>query len=144
MRLLLLRDDRLTAKQAVFPGITNWIWPDTAFSLTPDSIQGWFNSLHAWQKSRKLNKLCNIYVLTAEDSLSPCWLRSTNAQWEYKPYSFKMTKHAICNTKFQLSENRKDSHCSILFLLYLLPFLLQSYPHNLTPSQLLFHLFHHG
>lgn len=43
--------DRLTAKQAVFPGMTNWIWPDTAFSLTPDSIQGWFNSLHAWQKA---------------------------------------------------------------------------------------------
>lgn len=47
------RDDRLTAKQAVFPGITNWMWPDTAFSLTPDSIQGWFNSLHAWWKSTK-------------------------------------------------------------------------------------------
>jgi hypothetical protein len=27
----------ITAKQAVFPGIKNWIWPETAFSETPDS-----------------------------------------------------------------------------------------------------------
>lgn len=26
------------AKQAVTPGMTTWMWPDTASSLTPDSI----------------------------------------------------------------------------------------------------------
>ena len=28
-----------TAKQAVFPGTKNWMWPETAFSETPDSNQ---------------------------------------------------------------------------------------------------------
>ena len=37
----------LTAKQAVSPGRRTCICPDTAFSLTPDSIHGCPNSLHA-------------------------------------------------------------------------------------------------
>lgn len=37
----------LTAKQAVSPGEINWIWPETAFSDTPDSNQFRLNSLHA-------------------------------------------------------------------------------------------------
>ena len=47
--------------------MTNWMWPDTAFSLTPDSIQGWFSSLHAWGKSKctegKSCVLCNNWTL---------------------------------------------------------------------------------
>lgn len=32
------------AKQAVSPGITTWMWPDTASSDTPDSIHNWPSS----------------------------------------------------------------------------------------------------
>ena len=37
----------LTAKQAVSPGTRNWMWPETAFSETPDSNQIWLISLQA-------------------------------------------------------------------------------------------------
>ena len=52
MYILVYNVITLTAKQAVFPGTMHWMWPDTAFSLTPDSIQGCFNSLHAWKKEK--------------------------------------------------------------------------------------------
>jgi hypothetical protein len=35
------------AKQAVSPGISSWMWPDTASSDTPLSIHGWPSSLQA-------------------------------------------------------------------------------------------------
>jgi hypothetical protein len=37
-----------TAKQADSPGIISWMCPETAFSLTPDSIHVWPSSLQAW------------------------------------------------------------------------------------------------
>jgi len=44
--------DKLTAKQEVWPGCTNWMWPETAFSLTPDSNQICPSSLHVCQGSK--------------------------------------------------------------------------------------------
>ena len=52
------------------------MWPDTAFSLTPDSIQGWFSSLHAWGKSKCTEgKSCvrNIWTLR--------WFLLFNERW---------------------------------------------------------------
>lgn len=50
-----MRDEKRvmhTAKQAVSPGTSSWIWPDTAFSDTPDSSQTISSSLHAWIRWR--------------------------------------------------------------------------------------------
>lgn len=60
----------LTAKQAVSPGFTNWICPDTAFSLTPDSIHTCPSSLQAY-------RVC-VYVRNI-DTLSPTWLIAIRA-----------------------------------------------------------------
>lgn len=139
---VLQRDDRLTAKQAVFPGMTNWIWPDTAFSLTPDSIQGWFNSLQAWWKSKKLNELCMFYQNHYNNWENFCSIIG----WELLMVNQNTKhKHAWGNLQYTMHFNFQEKEKTrIIYLLYLLPFLLQSYPHNLTPGQLLFHLFHHG
>jgi hypothetical protein len=37
-------------KQAVSPGMMVCMCPDTASSLTPDSIQVWFSSRHTWSR----------------------------------------------------------------------------------------------
>ena len=52
----------LTAKQADSPGFISWICPDTAFSLTPDSIQFWFCSLQACS-----DKYCAIFLWFQND-----------------------------------------------------------------------------
>lgn len=36
------------AKHAVLPGSRYWMWPEIAFSLTPDSIHIWFSSQAAY------------------------------------------------------------------------------------------------
>ena len=41
------RERRGTSKQASFPGVMSWMWPDIASSETPLSIQVWFNSTQA-------------------------------------------------------------------------------------------------
>ena len=45
------------AKHAVSPGMTVWMWPLTAFSLTPLSIQIWLSSLHALLIAKRASKL---------------------------------------------------------------------------------------
>lgn len=46
-----------TAKQAVCPGMRNWMCPDTAFSETPDSNQIWLTSLQAALMAMRASKL---------------------------------------------------------------------------------------
>lgn len=47
----------LTAKHAVTPGSMNCIWPETAFSATPDSNQLILSSLHAVFIANRASKL---------------------------------------------------------------------------------------
>jgi len=46
-----------TAKQAVLPGMRNWMCPETAFSDTPDSNQIWLTSLQAVFMAIRASKL---------------------------------------------------------------------------------------
>lgn len=52
-----------TAKQAVSPGTISWMCPDTAFSLTPDSIQIWPSSLQAWNTLQRCVSIADLLLV---------------------------------------------------------------------------------
>jgi len=62
-----------TSKQAHLPGEMNWMCPDTAFSLTPDSIQSCPSSAHARFTAMRAPKLSTHpnTRLTGPPSLPP-------------------------------------------------------------------------
>lgn len=62
-----------TAKHAVSPGMMSWMCPDTAFSLTPDSIQIWPSSLQAWDKHDEINIISRSNMHTVYNSSVFLW-----------------------------------------------------------------------
>jgi len=70
MMMIFHRPVQLTAKHEVWPGWTNWIWPETAFSLTPDSNQICPSSLQAWHKYNTIQQVRQTQTKTFEHHFS--------------------------------------------------------------------------